>query len=60
MISNYIIVYFSGGGTGFIGHHLRRMLEHKGYEVLSVSRKAGQDKITWVIVKLHNDIYPYN
>lgn len=36
-----------GGATGFIGKRLTRRLKEKGYEVIAVSRKPGENKITW-------------
>lgn len=36
-----------GGGTGFLGSALRRLLQQKGHEVTVVSRSAGKGKITW-------------
>ena len=38
----------SGGGTGFVGQHLSRLLMKKGYDVVSVSRTAGAGRMTWV------------
>ncbi|XP_076110913.1 epimerase family protein SDR39U1-like [Mytilus galloprovincialis] len=36
-----------GGGTGFVGRHLTKALQEKGYKVTKVSRKTGPDTITW-------------
>ncbi|XP_046328187.2 epimerase family protein SDR39U1-like [Haliotis rufescens] len=36
-----------GGGSGFIGRHLTRLLIENGYKVTVVSRQTGPDKITW-------------
>ncbi|XP_031637554.1 epimerase family protein SDR39U1 [Contarinia nasturtii] len=36
-----------GGGTGFIGTHLSNLLKKSGYNVLTVSRMPGYDRITW-------------
>ncbi|KAF2362310.1 Epimerase family protein SDR39U1 [Trinorchestia longiramus] len=36
-----------GGGSGFIGSALTRVLQKKGYEVVVVSRKPGAWRITW-------------
>ncbi|XP_028284196.1 epimerase family protein SDR39U1 [Parambassis ranga] len=36
-----------GGGTGFVGRELTRLLTHKGHEVTVISRQPGPAKITW-------------
>ncbi|GFR90131.1 epimerase family protein SDR39U1 [Elysia marginata] len=36
-----------GGGTGFIGRYFAKLGKSKGYNVISVSRKAGANCITW-------------
>ncbi|XP_022106682.1 epimerase family protein SDR39U1-like [Acanthaster planci] len=36
-----------GGGSGFIGTAIRRLLLQRGHGVMLVSRTAGKDKITW-------------
>ncbi|CAL1539997.1 unnamed protein product [Lymnaea stagnalis] len=36
-----------GGGTGFIGRQLARLGQSKGFKVISVSRKAGPNRLTW-------------
>lgn len=36
-----------GGGTGFIGSHLYRILAKKGYEVTIISRHPADGFITW-------------
>ena len=36
-----------GGGTGYIGSNLVRLLKRQGYEVIVVSRYEGQGRITW-------------
>lgn len=38
----------SGGGTGFIGTALTRLLKARGHEVKLVSRQPGPGRITWV------------
>ena len=38
----------TGGGTGFVGQNLLRLLREKGYKGIAVSRKAGRGKLTWV------------
>ncbi|XP_035679683.1 epimerase family protein SDR39U1-like isoform X1 [Branchiostoma floridae] len=40
-----------GGGSGFIGTALRKLLEHRGYQVTLISRTPGKNKITWDEVK---------
>lgn len=42
--TNYI---FSGGGTGFIGSALCKLLKTKGYGVTVVSRMPGTQRISW-------------
>lgn len=39
---------FSGGGAGFIGRELTKLLKVKGHEVTIISRQPGQGRITWV------------
>ncbi|XP_061222941.1 epimerase family protein SDR39U1 [Neopsephotus bourkii] len=36
-----------GGGTGFVGTALTRLLRSRGHEVTHVSRQAGKDRISW-------------
>ncbi|GJQ84174.1 hypothetical protein Trydic_g2850 [Trypoxylus dichotomus] len=36
-----------GGGTGFIGRNLSRILRNRGYDVTVVSRMPGPKRITW-------------
>ncbi|XP_061112118.1 epimerase family protein SDR39U1 [Conger conger] len=36
-----------GGGSGFVGRELTRLLRGKGHEVTLISRHAGPDRITW-------------
>ncbi|XP_038077539.1 epimerase family protein SDR39U1-like [Patiria miniata] len=36
-----------GGGSGFVGTAIRRLLLQRGHSVQLVSRSAGKDKITW-------------
>ncbi|CAG0893612.1 unnamed protein product [Cyprideis torosa] len=36
-----------GGGTGFVGKAIRRRLDQRGYECISVSRSAGPGQLTW-------------
>ncbi|XP_070574776.1 epimerase family protein SDR39U1-like [Ptychodera flava] len=40
-----------GGGSGFIGSAVSRLLRSKGHDVLVVSRTTGQGKITWAELK---------
>nr|XP_033780545.1 epimerase family protein SDR39U1 isoform X2 [Geotrypetes seraphini] len=36
-----------GGGTGFVGRNLARLLKSNGHEVTVISRKPGPGRITW-------------
>lgn len=36
-----------GGGSGFVGTELTKELRRKGYEVIVLSRKAGEFRMTW-------------
>ncbi|KAM3605073.1 uncharacterized protein V6R79_020195 [Siganus canaliculatus] len=36
-----------GGGSGFVGRELTRLLKAKGHEVTVISRQPGPGKITW-------------
>ncbi|XP_046883741.1 epimerase family protein SDR39U1 [Hypomesus transpacificus] len=36
-----------GGGSGFVGRELSRLLRDKGHEVTVISRQAGPGTITW-------------
>lgn len=36
-----------GGGSGFVGRELTRLLRTKGHEVTVISRQPGPGKITW-------------
>ncbi|XP_061835032.1 epimerase family protein SDR39U1 isoform X1 [Nerophis lumbriciformis] len=36
-----------GGGTGFVGRELIRLLRDKGHEVTVISRQQGPGRITW-------------
>uniref|UniRef100_H3A091 Short chain dehydrogenase/reductase family 39U member 1 n=1 Tax=Latimeria chalumnae TaxID=7897 RepID=H3A091_LATCH len=36
-----------GGGTGFVGRALSRLLQNKGHEVSHISRQPGAGRITW-------------
>lgn len=39
-----------GGGSGFIGQSLSRLLKSRGHQVTIISRQPGQQKITWADV----------
>ncbi|NXO30321.1 D39U1 protein, partial [Cisticola juncidis] len=36
-----------GGGTGFVGRALTQLLRSRGHQVTHVSRRGGEDRITW-------------
>lgn len=42
------LVFLVGGGSGFVGRELTRLLRDKGHEVTVISRQPGPGKITWV------------
>ncbi|KAL6103831.1 sdr39u1 [Pungitius sinensis] len=42
-----------GGGSGFVGRELTRLLRHKGHEVTLISRQPGPGKITWAELESH-------
>ena len=42
------IIFLVGGGSGFVGRELTRLLRGKGHEVTVISRQPGPGKITWV------------
>ncbi|XP_071347033.1 epimerase family protein SDR39U1 isoform X1 [Trachinotus anak] len=42
-----------GGGSGFVGRELTRLLRDKGHEVTVISRQAGPGKITWGELESH-------
>lgn len=39
--------FLIGGGSGFVGRELTKLLKGKGHEVTIISRTAGPGKITW-------------
>ena len=36
-----------GGGSGFIGQHVGRVLEERGFRVVVLSGSTGKDRMTW-------------
>lgn len=50
-------VVLISGGTGLVGTHLSFMLKQKGYEVIILSREAGEGRAVWDIKegKIDND-----
>lgn len=55
---NYFIFFTAGGGTGFIGTNLVKLLSSSGYDVTIVSRMPGTRRITWH--ELENKGLPQN
>lgn len=47
------IVLTEGGGSGFVGRELTRLLRDKGHEVTVISRQPGPGNITWVWSQIH-------
>ena len=48
-MKNPSLLFFTlGGGSGFIGRHLQKLLRSKGYKITLVSRTPGENAITWV------------
>jgi hypothetical protein len=45
-----VTVWFSGGGTGFVGTALGQLLRNKGYGVTIVSRMPGPQRMSWVML----------
>lgn len=46
-------IFFSGGGTGFVGKHLKEYLKNNNYDVTIISRKTNKlnescSAISWV------------
>ncbi|OWF34774.1 epimerase family protein SDR39U1-like [Mizuhopecten yessoensis] len=41
------------GGTGLVGHHLRKILLEQGHKVITVSRKPGSSTQTWSDLDRH-------
>lgn len=46
-IMKMYLQFRSGGGTGFIGSHLVKLLSSAGYDTLTISRMPGLKRITW-------------
>lgn len=46
-LPTYDMSVLIGGGSGFVGRHLTRLLTDHGWKVIIVSRSAGANKITW-------------
>ncbi|KAF1384099.1 hypothetical protein PFLUV_G00138760 [Perca fluviatilis] len=42
-----------GGGSGFVGRELTRLLRDRGHEVTVISRQSGPGKITWGELESH-------
>lgn len=47
-VFNTIVILLTGGGTGFVGRHLRKALQENGFKVTLISRQSGPDTLTWV------------
>lgn len=49
---HFNLIFFSpGGGTGFVGKHLKQYLKDHNYDVTVISRKTNKSTsvISWVI-----------
>lgn len=46
-LHNIYKLHFTGGGTGFIGSHLTKVLTASGYDTITLSRMPGLKRITW-------------
>lgn len=46
-LKNNIIIHFKGGGSGFVGKHLCKLLREVGYNVSIISRMPGPNRMTW-------------
>lgn len=44
----YLIMKITGGGTGFIGKRLAKLMGQKGYDVTCLSRMPGPKRMTWM------------
>lgn len=56
MVAHLIVYRVSGGGTGFIGKRLCKLMGQQGYDVTVVSRMPGPKRITWL--ELENNGLP--
>lgn len=43
-----MFILLTGGGTGFVGRHLKKALQENGFKVMLISRQSGPDTLTWV------------
>lgn len=43
-----LLIYIVGGGSGFIGRAITRVLTGNGWDVWNISRSRGDNNITWV------------
>lgn len=43
-----MFILLTGGGTGFVGRHLKKALLENGFKVTLISRQSGPDTLTWV------------
>ena len=45
-----------GGGTGFIGRNLHKILKSRGHTVTLISRNPGRDRVTWKELENENSL----
>jgi nucleoside-diphosphate-sugar epimerase len=48
-----MFILLTGGGTGFVGRHLKKALQENGFKVTLISRRMDLTYITWYLQQLH-------